>query len=709
MNTFDIQHIKNVALLGHTGSGKTTLAEAMLFEAGMINKRGSIEGKNTIGDYTELEKEKGKTYFSKLLNTKWKGYKINLIDTPGSDELAGEIITAMRVADCGLVLLNAKMGVEVLTDILWEYSDEFKLPLIFAVNQLDHEQADFERTLAEAKTHFGNQVVTVQYPVNQGASFNGIIDVLNMVYYKYPPSGGVPEKLPIPEQELEKAQQLHKDLIETIAGNDETLMELYFEKGELNEDEMKAGLHQSLIKHEIFPVFCVSAAKNMGAGRLMSFIDNVCPSAYEMPPKENLKGEPIVCSEKEKTSIFIFKTVTEPHVGDISFFKVLSGKVKVGDELINENTGQAEKLTHLYEMEGNKRTDVHELVAGDIGATPKLKNTHTNNTLHEKGFPVQLPPITFPEPIYTIAVEGKKKGEEEKLSSALHQLVEEDPSVWVEVSPELRQTIIHCLGEYHFQVIKWKLENFKNLSVSFVPAKTPFRETISQAAETVYRHKKQTGGAGQFAEIAMKIEPWVEDMPEPTGYSIRGVDKIDLPWGGKLVYYNCIVGGAIDARFHSAIQKGILEKMEQGPLTGSPVSDVRVIIFDGKMHSVDSNDMAFKIAGMMGFKECFLKAKPQLKEPIYSIVVTSPEDTTGIVMQSLQSHRAIMEGMDTLKNFSIIKGKIPQAELLDFYTSVKSLTQGRVKLKSSYSHYENVSPDVQQKIIEARKPELEEA
>lgn len=707
METFDIKHIKNVALLGHTGSGKTTLIEAMLFEAGIINKRGTIAGKNTMGDFTDMEKEKGKTFFSKLLNTKWKGFKINLLDTPGSDDLASEIITSMKVADCGLVLLNAKMGVEVLTDILWEYADDYKLPLIFAVNHLDHELADFDKTVNEAKAHFGHQVVIVQYPFNQGPKFNGIIDVLNMVYYKYPENGGVPEKLAIPESEQEKANQLHKDLIETIASNDENLMELYFEKGELNEDEMKLGLHHSLIKHEIFPVFCVSADKNMGAGRLMSFIDNVCPSAYEMPEKETKDGRLIKCSDSEKSAIFIYKTVTEPHVGDISFFKVLSGKVKVGDELANENTNQVERISHLYEMEGNKRFDVQELVAGDIGATPKLKDTHTNNTLHEKGYTVELPAIAYPEPIYTIAIEGKK-GEEDKLSTALHQLVEEDPSVVVEISSETKQTIIHCLGELHLQVIKWKLEHFKNLTINFVPAKISYRETIAQTAETVYRHKKQSGGAGQFGEISMIIDPWYEGMPEPNGLSIRGVEKIVLPWGGHLVYYNCIVGGAIDNRFHSAIQKGIIEKMNEGPLTGSPVNDVRVIIFDGKMHAVDSNDMAFKLAGMMGFKECFLKANPQLQEPIFNITITAPEDTTGVAMQTMQTHRALVEGIDVLGHFSEVKGQIPQAELMPFFIDIKALTQGRVKVKTAFSHYENVPYDVQQKIVESRKADLVE-
>lgn len=707
MANFDIQHIKNVVLVGHTGSGKTTLIESMLFDAGSITRRGSIIDKNTVGDYTEIEHEKQKTLFSKLINTKWKDYKINLLDTPGFDDFAGEIIGAMRVADCGLMLLNATMGVEVGTDIIWEYTDQYKLPMLLAVNHLDNEKADFDKTVRQAKAHFGNNVVVVQYPVNQGEKFDTIIDVLNMVCYKYPAEGGKPEKIAIPDSERERANTLHQELIETIAGNDETLMERFFEKGELNEDEMKLGLHHSLIKHEIFPIFCVSAKSNMGCGRIMSFIDNVCPSAYEMPKQKTIDDREIQCSEKERTSIFIYKTLSEPHVGDLSFFKVLSGKIKVGDELTNENTGQVERINQLFEVEGNKRTSVNELVAGDIGATLKLKDTHINNTLHEKGFPIEITPIDFPHPNLTIAVEGTKKGEEEKLSMALHQLVEEDPTIKVEVSPELKQTLIHCHGELHLSVIKWKLENVFKLSVEFKTPKIPYRETIRKSAETIYRHKKQSGGAGQFAEVSMKIEPWYEGIEEPTGYSIRGKEEIDLPWGGKLVYYNCIVGGAIDARFHPSILKGIMDKMQQGPLTGSYVRDVRVIVFDGKMHSVDSNDMAFKTAGMMAFKENFHNADPLLLEPFHHLKVHAPEELTGSIMSNMQTHRAVVEGMDSEGHFTIITGHIPYAESHKFSSDLRSLTQGRARFEMEFSHYEPVPFEMQKNLVEHFKDEDE--
>jgi elongation factor G len=707
MAKFDSTHIKNVVLVGHTGSGKTTLVESMLFEAGLINRRGSILEKNTVADYSELEHEKGKSFFSKLVNTKWRGYKINLLDTPGYDDFAGEIIGAMRVADCGLMLLNSAMGVEVGTDIIWEYANIYKLPILIVANQLDNEKSDFDKTIQEAKEHFGQNVVVVQYPFRQGPEFNAIIDVLNMVLYQYSKNGGKPEKLPIPESEMEKANRLHQELIETIATNDENLMELYFEKGELNEDEMKLGLHHSLIKHEIFPVFCVSAKKNMGSGRIMGFIDNVCPSAYEMPKQKTVDGKEIECNENGPKSLFIYKNLSETHIGDLSFFKVLSGTIKVGDELTNENTGQIERINQLYEVEGSKRTPVNELTAGDIGATLKLKDTHINNTLHEKGKHIEITPIKFPNTTFSIAVEGTKKGEEEKLSMALHQLVEEDPTIRIEVSPELNQTIIHCHGELHLAVIKWKLEKQYKLSVNFKLPKIPFRETIQKSAEITYRHKKQSGGAGQFAEVAMKIEPWYEGIEEPKGYNIKSKEEIDLVWGGKLIYYNCIVGGAIDSRFHPSILKGIMEKMTKGPLTGSYVRDLRIIVYDGKMHPVDSNDLAFKIAGMMAFKENFRQADPHLLEPYYRIKVQTPEELIGTVMSTIQTHRATIECMDAVGQFTIITAFIPFAEMQEFGTDIRSYTQGRARFTTEFSHYESVALELQKKLVTEYKKEEE--
>ena len=614
MAEFDSSHVKNVVLLGHAGSGKTTLAECMLFEAGLINRRGTVEAQNTMSDYHDMEKEKGHSVFSKLLHTKWLGYKINIIDTPGYDDFSGEIITALRVADTGVMLLNASYGVEVGADIIWQYTEKFKTPMIFAVNQLDHDKADFDKTVREAKGHFGANVVLVQYPLNQGSGFNTVVDLLHMVMYKFPGNGQKPEKLPIPAEEREKADQLHKELIEAIASNDEGLMEKYFDQGELTEDEMKEGLKRSMIRHDLFPVFCVSALNDMGVGRLLGYIDNICPSATEMPAQVTKSGAEIACDENAPTSIFIFKIISEAHVGDMSLFKVYSGKVRAGMELVNENTGVTEKINQLFVLEGNKRIPVDELVAGDIGATLKLKNTHTNNTLHDKGQNIDLMPIQFPTPIMSIAIESTQKGDEEKLAQALHQLREEDPSVEVEVSPELKQTIVRCQGDMHLGVIKWKIEHNYGVEVKFTKTKIPYRETILKMAESVYRHKKQSGGAGQFGEVSIRIEPWYDGMPEPAGLNVRGREVHDLPWGGKLVYYNCIVGGAIDARFLPSVLKGVMEKMNEGPLTGSYARDIRVSLFDGKMHPVDSNDMAFKIAGMKAFKEAFKNAGPQILE-----------------------------------------------------------------------------------------------
>jgi elongation factor G len=700
MATFDTAHVKNIALLGHAGSGKTTLAECMLFEAGLINRLGTVREGNTVSDYHELERERNNSIFSSLLHTTWRGYKINIIDTPGYDDFVGEVISALRVADTGVMLLNATAGVEVGTDLIWDYTEQFKTPMVFAVNKLDHENADFNRTLAEAKSHFGSNVVAVQYPVNAGAGFNQVIDVLNMVMYEYGKDGGKPEKKPIPDSERATADEMHRELLEAIASNDEGLMEKYFDQGELNEDEMKDGLHKAMIKHDIFPLFCISAEKNMGSGRLMGFIDNVCPSANEMPPQKTKAGGTLPCESNGPACIFVFKTISEPHVGELSLFKVYSGIVKSGMELVNETTGVSEKLNQLLLVEGQNRTTVNELVAGDIGATMKLRNTHVNNTLHEKGKNIELLPIEFPTSNLTVAVESNKKGEEEKLSQALHTLREEDATIQVEVSAELKQTLLHCQGELHLQIIKWKLEHLHKVDVAFHKPRIPYRETIRKSAEAMYRHKKQSGGAGQFGEVHLRIEPWHEGMPDPAGLNVRGRDEHPLDWGGKLVYFNCIVGGSIDARFIPSILKGVMEKMVEGPLTGSYVRDVRVSVFDGKMHPVDSNDISFKIAGTKAFKDAFSHADPQILEPIYTVEVLCPSDLTGAVMGDLQTRRAFVEGIDTEGHFQKIVAKVPLAEMHDYSSSLRSITQGRAKFRLSFYEYANVPYEIQKKLSE---------
>jgi elongation factor G len=700
MAEFDTSHVKNIVLLGHAGCGKTSLAECMLFEAGLISRRGLVSGRNTVSDYHELEHERGNSVFSTLLHTKWKGYKINIIDTPGYDDFVGEVISALRVADTGIMLLNGVMGVEVGTDLLWDYTERFKTPMIFAVNKLDDDNADFDKTVKDAKSHFGNNVVVVQYPRQLGAGFHEIIDVLKMMMYKFKDTGGKPEKLPIPEEERAKAEELHKELVEAVASNDEVLMEKYFDKGELDEDELKAGIKKAMINHDLFPLFCLSAERNMGSGRLMGFIDNVCPSANDMPAQLTQKKDMLPCSISGPACIFVFKTIVESHVGEMSLFKVYSGTVKSGMELTNETTGVSEKINQLFVVEGHGRTHVNELVAGDIGATIKLRNTHVNNTLHEKGKNIELRPIEFPAPNMTVAIESTGKGDEEKLSSALHTLREEDSTVIVEVSSELKQTLIHCQGELHLQVIKWKIENIHGLEVKFSKPRIPYRETIRKMGEANYRHKKQSGGSGQFGEVFMRIEPWQEGMPEPKGLNVRSREEHPLDWGGKLVFYNCIVGGAIDTRFLPSILKGVMEKMQEGPLTGSYVRDVRVCVYDGKMHPVDSNDISFKIAGLQAFRQAFQQADPQLMEPIYHMEVLCPGDLTGNVMGDLQSRRAIVEGIDAEGHFTKIVAKIPQAEMHDYSSSLRSITQGRAKFSTRFDLYAPVPFEIQKKLQE---------
>jgi len=701
MSTYDSNHVKNIALLGHAGAGKTTLAECMLFEAGITKRRGSIEQRNTVSDYHELETERQSSVFASLLHTQWKDFKINIIDTPGYDDFVGEVISALRVADTGVMVLNAAAGVEVGTDIIWEYTDNFKTPTLFVVNQLDKEEADFDKTLREAKTHFGGNVVAVQYPVQTGADFNSIIDVLNMQMYQYPPQGGKPQKLPIPDNEKEKADQLHKELIETIASNDEGLMEKYFDQGELTEEEMKAGLHASMIKHDIFPLFCASAEKNMGSGRIMSFIDYVCPAANEMPPQKTKANKELPCDPKGPACIFVFKTIIEPHIGELSLFKVYSGTVKGGCELVNENTGVTEKLNQLFLLEGHNRVPVHELTAGDIGATMKLKSTHVNNTLHDKGANLELWPINFPKPNVSIAITAINKGDEEKLSHALHTLQEEDATVSIEVSPELKQTLLHCQGELHLKVQQWKIDHVHKLAVKFEKAKIPYRETISRRAESSYRHKKQSGGAGQFAEVYMRIEPWYEGIPNPEGLNLRAQEDINLDWGGKLVFCNCIVGGAIDARFLPSILKGVMEKMQNGPLTGSHARDIRVSVYDGKMHDVDSNDISFRIAGLQAFRQAFMEAGPQLLEPVYTVEVLCPDESVGAVMGDLQTRMGVVEGMEAEGHFEKIIAKVPLAQMHQYSSSLRSLTQGRARFNMYFDSYAPVAMEVQRKLSEA--------
>lgn len=698
MKVYDEKHIKNIVLLGAPKTGKTLLAEDMLFEAGTIHRRGTIETKNTVSDYHEIEQERGNSVFATSMHSEWRDYKINIIDTPGFDDFIGDIISSVRVADTCVLVINAQHGVEVGTELIWNYVDQFNKPVIFAINQVDHPRSDFDASLDSLKQRYGHTVTQMQYPINQGESFNGIIDLLKMVYYKFSTEGGKPEKLAIPEKEKEKANRLHNELVEKAAENDEKLMEKYFEKGTLDEDEMRQGLKVGMIHHTIFPVFVMSAKKNMGSGRMMGFIDNVAPSPREAKPEITIDGKEIQFDAAKPAVLFIFKTHLEPNLGKLSFFKVISGEVTATSELINSQTGTTERFHQLFIMDGKARTPVDKLVAGDIGATLKMKDTYTNQTLHAKGFDVTIKPIEYPEPRIRMAVIALSKQDDDKIDEVLHKIHQEDPTVLVQYSKELKQLIISGQGELHLLVCKWLLENVYKLHADFIAPRISYRETICKISSANYRHKKQSGGSGQFGEVSLTIEPYYTGMPEPTEFSIRGKEVIDLEWGGQLVFYNCIVGGVIDTRFIPSILKGVMEKMEEGPITGSYVRDVRVLVHDGKMHPVDSNDISFKIAGMMAFKDAFMKAEPQVLEPIYDLEVMVPEEMMGDVMGDLQTRRSMIMGIDAKGNYQVIKARTPLAELDRYSSSLRSLSQGRARFSQHFADFAPVPLDVQKKL-----------
>ncbi|MCA0932272.1 elongation factor G [Lutimonas saemankumensis] len=699
MKIYDEKHIKNVAFVGAHNSGKTTLAETMLFEAGLINRRGSVEDKNTVADYHDIEHERETSIFATPLHTEWRNYKINIIDTPGLDDFIGEIASTMRVADSLVTVVNAQHGVEVGTEIIWQYINRFSRPTLFVVNQIDHPQANFDNSYQSIVDLVGNNAVKIQYPILlDGAQC--IVDVLKMKCYKFKPEGGKPEKLEIPESESETANYLHNELVEKAAENDEELMELYFDKGTLNEDEMRLGIQKGMLHHELFPVFCVSALNDMGTGRLMGFIDNVAPAASDLKPEQSLEGNEVFCKANEPTALFIFKTFHEPNLGQITFFKVKSGEVNQNDRLKNSRNGETESLNQLYIMDGKKRHQVEKLTAGDIGATLKLKNTETNDTLRDPGTEITIKPIIFPQPRIRKAVEAENKKDEEKLNEVLKKMHSQDPTIEIKYSNELRQQILSCQGELHLATIDWTLKNLYGIKAIFNQPRVAYRETIQRAATQSYKHKKQSGGAGQFGEVHLKIEPWYEGMDEPEGFNIRGKEEVDLKWGGKLIFYNCITGGVIDTRYLPAIMKGILEVMEEGPLTGSYARDIRVMVFDGKMHSVDSNDISFKIAGAHAFKAAFLDAKPKLLEPILDLEVKVPEELLGNVMTDLQSRRSIIMGMDSDGKHQIIKAKVPEAEMYKYSTSLRSQTQGRATFSTKFASFEPVPSNVQSELIQ---------
>lgn len=698
MKIYDDKHIKNVVFVGAHNSGKTTLAETMLYEADLIKRRGTIEAKNTVSDYHDIEHERQASVFATPLHTEWRNYKINIIDTPGLDDFIGEIISSIRVADTIATVINAKHGVEIGTEIIWNYIDKYHKPTLFVVNQIDHENADFEDSFSSIKKLVGNNAVKIQYPLVVDGN-QCIIDVLKMKMYKFGPEGGKPEKLEIPEDQKELADVLHNELVEKAAENDEELMELFFDKGTLNENEMLQGIKAGMLNHDLFPVFCVSALNDMGSGRLMGFIDNVAPAASDLKSEQSMEGNEIKPDKDAETTLFVFKTIYQPNLGQITFFKVKSGEVNTNDKLYNSRTGEIETINQLYIMDGKNKEAVSKLTVGDIGATSKLKFTETNDTLSSREEGYTIKPIQYPDSRITKAVNAVDKNDEEKLSDALRRMHTQDPNVVVSFSNETKETLLGCQGELHLSTIKWTLEHVYGVLAEFKRPKIQYRETIQRSSTANYRHKKQSGGSGQFAQVHMKIEPWYEGMPEPEGFNIRGKEEMDLPWGGKLVFYNCIVGGVIDTRYLPSVMKGIVEVMESGPLTKSYVRDVRVMVYDGKMHSVDSNDISFKIAGAHAFKEAFLNANPKLLEPTQELTIRVPEQMVGNVMTDLQSRRSVIQGIDTQDHYQVLKCITPASELFGFSTDLRSITQGRATFSSRFKSYQAVPTNVQKQLV----------
>lgn len=694
MKNYETDNIKNVALVGASGSGKTTLAECMMYEGGLLERMGSIDRHSTISDYHDIEQERNSSVYASILHTEWRGTKINLIDTPGMDDFAGEWVSSLKVCDTALVVVHAQHGVEVGTELVWKYLSKFEKPLILVINQLDHARSDFYGVMDQVQKQFGEQVVLMQYPYNQGEGFNAIIDLLKMVMYKFPKEGGKPEKLPIPVDEVVRANELHNVLVEAAAMNDESLMEMYFEKGALDEDEMSRGLRVGMLKRQIFPVFCVASKRDMGSGRLMGFIGNVAPAAQDMAPLHTVDGALVKVNDPE-TTLFVFKSSHEKHAGAMSYFKVCSGEIRAGAELKNLNTGTWEKLTQIFVVDGKNRTATDRLYAGDIGATVRLKSTQTNHTLSSAEQRGPLEPIVFPEPRIWKAIIAKETKEEEKMAQALHKLKEDDPTFRVEYSRETKQTLIYGQGSIHLQTIMWRLENEFHVQAALQASRISYRETIQHAADASYKHKKQSGGAGQFGEVYLKIQPYSENVQDPAEFKIKEREEIDLEWGGKFIFCNCIVGGVIDQRFLPAIQKGILEVIENAPLTGSYARDIIVYVYDGKMHPVDSNEISFKIAGAAAFKQAFLQAGPRLLEPIYAVEILLPDSYMGDVMTDLQGRRAIVEGYDAIGASQRISAKIPLAELEGYQTALNSLTQGRAAYSLQFSGYQLTPAEVQ--------------
>jgi elongation factor G len=715
MKTYSTSQIKNLVIVGNSGSGKTTLAEAMLFEGGVIERRGDVESKNTVSDFKEIEQNNTCSVFSTLLYTLHNDHKINLIDVPGLDDFVNGLVSALTVTDCALMMINAQNGIEVGAEIHGRYLAKDNKPLVFVINHIDHEKVNWEKTIESVKEKFGNNSVVVQYPVNPGTGFDSVIDVLTMKMYKFPKEGGKPQILDIPADHKEQAEELHNVLVEKAAESDESLMEQFFANDTLTPEELQKGIKAGLLQRGLFPIFCVSAKRNMGVGRLLEFISQVAPSPNDLPAPTAGSKE-VKCDAAGQATLFVYKSAVETHIGEINYFKVMSGEIKEGIDLTNNSTHNKERIAQIFAVAGKIRTKVPGMLAGDLGATVKLKATRTNQTLSLDGN-LKFPSIEFPEPKFRTAIRPLSEGDDEKLGEALQRMYFEDPTIQVEYSKELKQIILSGQGEYHLNILKWHLDNIYKIATEFLTPKIPYRETITKFAQAEYRHKKQSGGAGQFGEVHMVIEPHKEGIPDTAMFTIDGKDQkmslrdreeIPLAWGGKLIYYNCIVGGSIDARFLPAILKGIMEKIEEGPLTGSYARDIRVYVYDGKMHPVDSNEISFRLAGRNAFSLAFKKAAPKILEPVYQVDVLVPSERMGDVMSDLQGRRAIVQGMSSEMGFQKITAKVPLAEMNKYSTALSSLTGGRAIYSMKFTDYEQVPGNIQEELLKAYEAEEKE-
>ena len=705
---YQANEIKNIAMLGGSGSGKTTLMESMLFESGVIKRRGSIETQSTVCDYFPVEKEYGYSVFSTVCNVEFMGKKLNIIDCAGSDDFCGGTVAALQMVGSALVVLSANEGVTVGTQNNFRLVENAHKPLAFVVNKCDHEYADFEKVLHELRETFGNRCTVMQYPVNAGTGFNAVIDVLKGKMLVWGPDGGAPEEKEIPAAEQAKVEEMRQALQEQAAEADETLLDKFLEEG-LNDEEIMQGLKSVYAQGSMYPVICCSAAKDMGIRRLMDFLNVMAPAPRQFEYK-TVDGKSVRPVDDAPTSLYVFKTSVEPHVGEVSYFRVMQGVVRPGDDLQNMERGSKERISQLFMVDGSMRTPVEEVHAGDIAATVKLKDTRTGNTLNAKDCDYQYAPIVYPQPRYRRAIRPANEADNEKLAALLTRMHEEDPTWIVEQSKELRQTIVWGQGEFHLRTLKWRLENNDKMSVEFDEPKIPYRETITKAARADYRHKKQSGGSGQFGEVHLIVEPYEEGMPVKESYkfgnqeykvSVKDTQEISLEWGGKLVLINSIVGGAIDARFIPAILKGVMDRMEQGPLTGSYARDVRVIVYDGKMHPVDSNEISFRLAGRNAFAEAFRNANPKVLEPIYDVEVLVPTEIMGDVMSDINGRRGMVLGMESEKQFTRLKALVPLKELSNYSTTLSSLTGGRATFTMAFKSYELVPADVQDQLLKA--------